>query len=86
MGSGIAGRRRLPRQGAPAGPGIQDNTTLDEAATPVGERAGSHAPSGHSTDLIRPLPLSYEERRDRWLRDNGTLWRDEPEGAERQRI
>jgi hypothetical protein len=53
---------------------------------PAGDRARSNAPSGHPTDLISPRPLSYEERRDRWLRDNGALWRAEHEGAERQRI
>ena len=80
MGSGIAGKRPLPGQGA-AG-----QSTPEHAGMPAGERARSNAPSGHPTDLISPQPLSYEERRDRWLRDNGALWREEQEGAERQRI
>ena len=79
MGSGIAGRRRLPRQPA----GARDFT--DDAGTAAGER-GSQVQPDHPADLISPQPLSYEERRDRWLRANGSLWRAEPEGAERQRI
>ena len=79
MGSGIAGRRRLPRQRTGA------TNSTDDAGTPVGER-GSQVPPEHSADLISPQPLSYEERRDRWLRANGSLWRAEPESAERQRI
>ena len=80
MGSGIAGKRRLPGQGT-AG-----QSTPDHAGMPVGDRALSNAPSGHPTDLISPQPLSYEERRDRWLRANGTLWRAESESTERQRM
>ena len=80
MGSGIAGQRRLPRQ-------IRaDMDAPDEASTLVEKRARSQGPSDHPTDLISPQPLSYEERRDRWLRVNGTLWRAEPEAAEGQRI
>ena len=80
MGSGIAGKRRLPRQRT------ADNDAADQAGTPAGEGRRSRVPSWHSTDLISPQPLSYEERRDRWLRDNGALWRAEPEAAEAQRI
>lgn len=76
MGSGIAGRRRLPRQRADA-----TNSTDDAGTSP--DVRGSQAPPDHPTDLIRPQPLSYEERRDRWLRANGGLWSLEPEKAER---
>ena len=80
MGSGIAGQRRLPRQ-------IRaDMDAPEKASTMVDERARSQGPSDHPTDLISPQPLSYDERRDRWLRDNGALWRAEPEAAEGQRI
>ena len=80
MGSGIAGQRRLPRQ-------IRaDMDAPDEASTLVEKRARSQGPSDHPTDLISPQSLTYDERRDRWLRVNGTLWRDKPENAERQRI
>ena len=79
MGSGIAGRRRLPRQRTGA------TNSTDDAGTPVGERRSQVRPE-HSADLISPQPLSYEERRDRWLRDNGALWSPESENAERQRI
>ena len=79
MGSGIVGKRRLPRQRT------ADNDAADQADTPVGE-GGRRVPSWHSTDLISPQPLSDEERRDRWQRNTGTLWRPESEGAERQRL
>lgn len=80
MGSGIAGQRRLPRQ-------IRANMDAPgKASTMVDERAQAQAPPDHPTDLISPQPLSYDERRDRWLKATGTLWRDKPENAERQRI
>ena len=37
-------------------------------------------------NLISSQPLSYEERRDRWLRDTGNLWRTGSDSADRQRI
>ena len=79
MGSGIAGKRRLPRQGS-------DKNAAEDDGIEMGDRAPSRGLSGHPTDLIGPQPLSYEERRDRWLQANGTLWRAESESAERQRM
>ena len=80
MGTGIAGQRRLPRQ-------IRAGMDApDAASTMVEKRARPQAAPAHPTDLISPQQLSYEERRDRWLRVNGTLWRAEPEAAEGQRI
>ena len=78
MGSGIAGKRRLPRQRA-------DKDSAEDDGIEMGDRAPSQGLSGHPTDFISPQPLSYEERRDRWLRANGTLWRAESENAEWQR-
>ena len=80
MGSGIAGKRRLPRQRT------ADHDAAAQAGTPAGEGRRSRVPSWHSTDLISLQPLSDEERRDRWLRNTGTLWRPESEGAARQRF
>ena len=78
MGSGIAGRRRLPRQGS-------DKNAAEDDGIEMGDHAPSRGLPGHPTDFISPQPLSYEERRDRWLRANGTLWRAESESAEWQR-
>ena len=76
MGSGIAGKRRLPRQG-------RANRIPDDAGALVDEQTRALVSADHSTDLVSPQPLSYEERRDRWLRNSGSLWRAEPESAER---
>lgn len=80
MGSGIAGKRRLPRQ-MHAG-----KDSSDDASTSVDERMPTQSLSGLSTDLVSPQPLSYEERRDRWLRNTGGLWKPDPESVESQRI
>jgi len=79
MGSGIAGKRRLPRQGS-------DKDAAEDDGIQLGDRPPSQRLNGHPTDLISPQPLSYEERSERWLRANGTLWRAEPERAEWQPI
>ena len=78
MGSGIAGKRRLPRQ-------RDDKDAGEGDGIKMGDRAPSRGLPGHPTDFISPQPLSYEERRDRWLRANATLWRAESESAEWQR-
>jgi len=80
MGSGIAGKRRLPRQRR------AERNASGDASTLVDEQARPKATSVHSEDLVRPQPLSYEERRDRWLRINGNLWRTGSESPEEQRI
>lgn len=80
MGSGIASRQSLPRQSR------ADKNAPDDVSTVVHERTRPQASAGHPTDLISPQPLSYDERRDRWLRDTGGLWLPEPENAEQQRI
>jgi len=79
VGSGIAGKRRLPRQG-------RGNRIPDDAGASVDEQTQSHVGADHSTDLVSPQPLSYEERRDRWLRITGNLWRTGSESPEEQRI
>lgn len=78
MGSGIAGKRRLPRQRS-SGRRVTDvpTTAADGEAMPT-------PASEQFAELIVPQPLSYEERRDRWLRDAGTLWRAGSDSVEQQ--